>query len=63
MLVLPGFTAEDRSTVALRAMIRSWGSWAHGWGLGQNLDPTPTVGAGMRDRLDALNERHGPRSP
>lgn len=59
VLVLPGFTAGDRSTVALRAMIRSWGFWAHGWGLGHNLGPTPAARAGMRDRLDALHQRHG----
>jgi hypothetical protein len=46
VLVLPGFTAGDTSTVALRWSIRSWGYWAHSWHLGANLGPTPTVVAG-----------------
>jgi pimeloyl-ACP methyl ester carboxylesterase len=61
VLVMPGFTATDRSTVALRYLIRSWGYWAHGWQLGPNVGPTPEVLAGIRDRLDTLHRRHGAR--
>ena len=59
VLVMPGFTAGDTSTVALRYLIRSWGYWAHGWRLGANIGPTAEVLAGLRDRLDMLHSRHG----
>jgi pimeloyl-ACP methyl ester carboxylesterase len=59
VLVLPGFTGGDSSTVPLRALIRSWGYWAHGWRLGSNLGPTTEIVDGMRDRLVALHARHG----
>jgi pimeloyl-ACP methyl ester carboxylesterase len=61
VLVMPGFTASDQSTAALRYLIRSWGYWAHGWGLGPNVGPTAEKLAGIRDRLEALHSRHGAR--
>ena len=59
VLVMPGFTAGDQSTIALRSLIRSWGFWAHGWHLGSNVGPTPEILAGLSDRLDSLYRRHG----
>ncbi len=59
VLVLPGFTADDVSTVALRYHLRTWGYWAHGWHLGANLGPTPRRLQALRARLDAVHERHG----
>ncbi|MEO1062955.1 MAG: alpha/beta hydrolase [Actinomycetota bacterium] len=59
VLVLPGFTASDRSTVPLRSTIRLQGYWAHGWGLGRNIGPSARIIDGMRDRLDQLHGRHG----
>ena len=59
VLVLPGFTASDRSTVPLRATLRSQGYYVHGWGLGRNFGPTPDVVAGIEERLLSLHERHG----
>jgi len=59
VLVLPGFTASDRSTVALRSTLAAQGYWAHGWGLGQNIGPTDDVLDGIQSRLDAVHERHG----
>ena len=61
VLVMPGFTATDHSTVGLRYLMRSWGYWAHGWGLGRNVGPTHDVLAGIHDRLEALHDRHGAR--
>jgi pimeloyl-ACP methyl ester carboxylesterase len=61
VLVMPGFTASDQSTAGLRYLIRSWGYWAHGWGLGANVGPTMEKLAGIRDRLEALHSRHGAR--
>jgi hypothetical protein len=51
VLVLPGFTASDRSTVPLRFILRGQGYWVHGWQLGQNLGPTPRVVEGLEARL------------
>ncbi len=59
VLVLPGFTAGDSSTVALRWTIRSQGYWAHGWNLGVNIGPTDRIFDGIHDRLAQLHERHG----
>lgn len=59
VLVLPGFTADDRSTAALRGLLRAQGYWTHGWGLGRNMGPTPRVVEGMLDRFAQLHERHG----
>ncbi len=59
VLVLPGFMGDDASTLALRSFIRSWGYWAHGWGLGSNMGPTRELLDGIRDRLEALHDRHG----
>ena len=59
VLVIPGFTASDRSTAPLRATLRSQGYWVHGWGLGRNLGPTPDIVAGIEQRLLSLHERHG----
>jgi pimeloyl-ACP methyl ester carboxylesterase len=58
VLVLPGFTASDQSTVPLRSIIRSQGYWVHGWRLGRNLGPTQEVVDGLMERLQLLHERH-----
>ncbi len=58
VLVLPGFTADDRSTVPLRWFLRGQGYWTHGWHLGSNLGPTKRVLHGLEDRLDEVVERH-----
>lgn len=59
VLVLPGFTASDFSTGALRAFLRDRGYAAYGWKLGRNLGPTPEVIRGIAVRLDELRKRHG----
>ena len=59
VLVLPGFTASDRSTVPLRSTLQAQGYWVHGWRLGQNLGPTDQVLDGMHERLRELHRRHG----
>ena len=40
VLVLPGFTADDASTVPLRWSIRGQGYSTHPWRLGRNIGPT-----------------------
>jgi pimeloyl-ACP methyl ester carboxylesterase len=59
VLVLPGFTASDRTTRPLRSVLRGQGYWAHGWRLGANMGPHPQLVEGMRRRLDELHSRHG----
>jgi pimeloyl-ACP methyl ester carboxylesterase len=61
VLVMPGFTATDASTAVLRAHIRAWGYWAHGWRAGSNLGPTQRTLATIRERLAAVHARHGQR--
>ena len=58
VLVLPGFMGSDRSSVALRSVLRSQGYWTHGWGLGRNIGPTQRIVDGMAERLEMLHERH-----
>ena len=52
VLVLPGFTAGDGSTLPLRTFLKSRGYAVHGWTLGVNLgqDIDPAAG-GPSDRL------------
>ncbi len=58
VLVLPGFMTSDRSSVALRSVLRSQGYWVHGWGLGRNIGPTQRIVDGIAERLEMLTERH-----
>ena len=58
VLVLPGFTAGDRSTAPLRLVLRSQGYWTHGWRLGANVGPTARIITGLQARLEELWERH-----
>ena len=57
VLVLPGFTADDRSTLPLRWVLRSLGYWVNGWRLGANLGPRRGIEDAMRRNLEALHER------
>ena len=59
VLVLPGFTASDNSTLPLRWVLRSQGYWVHGWRLGRNLGPTPEIVGGIVERLTSVHSRHG----
>jgi pimeloyl-ACP methyl ester carboxylesterase len=59
VLVIPGFTASDRSTEVLRWYLRSLGYWTHGWQQGRNYGPNGRTIAGMIARLTELHDRHG----
>jgi len=61
VLVFPGFMASDFSTRTLRRFLRDLGYGAHGWGLGRNLGPSPTIVAGLGERLAALHQRYARR--
>jgi pimeloyl-ACP methyl ester carboxylesterase len=58
VLVVPGFSTSDSSTIVLRSQLRAWGYWAHGWQHGRNMGPTRSAFAAARLRLDSLYERH-----
>jgi len=62
VLVLPGFTADDRSTRPLRWFLRDRGYAVHGWRLGRNLGPTDRVIDGLGERMRRLSEGHGGRT-
>ncbi len=62
VLVLPGFTASDQSTTALRYVLARLDYSVHGWHLGQNLGPTQRIVEGLYQRFDELYERHGHRA-
>ena len=59
VLVLPGFMADDWSTVALRSVLRSRGYQVHRWGLGRNLGPRAAIVDGLVHRLDAIHRDSG----
>jgi len=59
VVVLPGFTADDRSTRPLRRLLDDLGYRSHGWGLGENLGPTPHVLRGVRRLVDRTHETSG----
>jgi pimeloyl-ACP methyl ester carboxylesterase len=59
VLVLPGFLAEDVSTLTLRTYLRSRGYDVHGWHLGRNLGPTVDIRRGMSTLLRELSDRGG----
>jgi hypothetical protein len=58
VLVLPGFTADDRSTAPLRWFLRSQGYWTHGWHLGSNYGPTQRIIQGLDERILEIYDRH-----
>lgn len=57
VLVLPGFTAADGSTLQLRALLRRLGYRTFGWKLGNNLGPTPHIVRGLEERLLSIAEK------
>ncbi len=59
VLVLPGFTAADRSTAPLRSLLRRLGYRTYGWKLGANLGPTPRIVEGLDRRFRHIEEREG----
>ncbi len=58
VLVLPGLSASDASTRALRTYLKAQGYAVHGWKLGPNRGPRPGVEDAMDARLAELFERY-----
>jgi hypothetical protein len=59
VLVLPGLGATDRSTRALRGVLRRQTHWVHGWNLGRHNVWTRESVTAVQDRLGELCERYG----
>lgn len=59
VLVLPGLTTSDRSTIALRRFLKSKGYPTHGWRLGLNLGPRPGVEQRLIDTVTDLHCHYG----
>ncbi len=61
VLVLPGFGADDTSTIGLRNYLDLLGYRSRGWRLGRNAGAR-MLDAPLRDRLARLADRYGPVS-
>ena len=59
VLVLPGLVASDRSTRLLRAFLTRRGYEVHGWGLGRNYGPRPSIEEAMLATIDSLHAKRG----
>ena len=59
VLVLPGFTAGDRSTEPLRWFLRDRGYDVFGWELGRNFGPSAKTVEGLLRRLAEVRGRCG----
>ncbi len=59
VLVLPGFLADDRSTMVLRNYLGSLGYRTYGWGLGRNVGPTQEILEGLRTLVERLSTSAG----
>lgn len=58
VLVLPGFTASDRSTIPMRTDLARRGHPVYGWGLGRNEGPTVPIMTGLVARFRELADRN-----
>jgi pimeloyl-ACP methyl ester carboxylesterase len=59
VLIFPGLTASDASTLTLREFLRAQGYKAHEWGLGLNLGPREGVLDACLDRVKKLRAESG----
>ena len=58
-IVIPGFVASDRTTLALRKALAQAGWRVHGWDMGWNLGVRSDTVERLRPRLDAIGH-HDP---
>jgi pimeloyl-ACP methyl ester carboxylesterase len=57
VLVIPGFVAHDRTTLALRRAFADAGWRVHGWNMGLNTGVRADTVERLRQRLDAIGGR------
>jgi predicted alpha/beta hydrolase family esterase len=55
-LIVPGFIANDRTTLALRQALAEAGWRVHGWDMGWNLGAKADTVERLRARLDAIGD-------
>jgi pimeloyl-ACP methyl ester carboxylesterase len=58
VLVLPGLTTNDTSTVAMRRFLKSKGYATYGWEMGFNFGPRPGVEQGLIDLVNRLHDKY-----
>ncbi|MDG1958175.1 MAG: alpha/beta hydrolase [Candidatus Binatia bacterium] len=61
VVVLPGFMADDGSTIALREFLARIGYDVHGWGFGRNLGPRDQLSERLEARISELHRGSGRR--
>ena len=61
VVVLPGFMADDYSTVALREFLLRRGYAVDGWGFGRNLGPRDRLAERLEERIAEIHARSGRR--
>lgn len=59
VIVLPGFMADDSSTIVLRHYLNSIGYKAIGWGLGTNRLPMLSLLPRLQTLVDQVVDQHG----
>ncbi len=59
VLVLPGFTASDRSTATLRRLLAELGYDVYTWDHGTNMGPSPKVIDGVQRRVHSITQSTG----
>ncbi len=58
VLVLPGLTTNDTSTIAMRRFLKRKGYPTYGWKMGLNFGPRPGVEQGLIDLVTSLSDKH-----
>lgn len=61
VMVLPGFMADDYSTIALREFLSGRGYAVEGWGFGRNLGPRDHLAERLEERIGEIHARSGRR--
>ena len=59
VLLFPGYSGDDRSTLALRAVLRGLGHDARGWGLGRNVGDVEARIFEVAEMVERTAERLG----
>ena len=59
VLLVPGFTASDRSTRQLRRFLQRCGYAAEGWGQGRNIGLSERCLQGIEERIKQLADQQG----
>ncbi|WP_299881734.1 hypothetical protein [uncultured Sulfitobacter sp.] len=58
VLILPGLTAGDSSTVSMRRFLKTKGYPTYGWKMGLNFGPRPGVEQGLIDLVESLADKY-----